>query len=466
MDERLHLAEALFERLHADRVPHCVLGDGGENGTVGELDIAVPDSALAAVPRSLARFCREFDLQLVQLRRHERNAWHAVFAWSDEVGRPRFLAAEVFSDWYRGSRLLLRSRELLAGVPESRFIHLLLKSILENRLGDDGRRLSRLWADEPRGAMEQIARFWRRPSDMRLIAQAAKHGAWSEPIRNLARLREAIRRGSPLRPASALSRLVRVALSKLEPADAAIAFVGPASSRREYVRQAVTRELAPAFPAGLATIAHGLEEAHGGVDLRVLFEAAGAAPGENEVVVDPALPLPAAIAAVERAILRWLECRVERRHPQALVGDNPLAARALQFACANLPWLAGGVKIVLNCDIDCRLRAPILMPHPYGIVIERGAEIGNRVTIMQQVTLGRTEAGAPVIEDNVHIGPGARVLGPVRVGRGATVGANAVVTQDVPSHCTVTGENRILGTPERHSVAVERHEDHRTVVNS
>jgi serine O-acetyltransferase len=46
----------------------------------------------------------------------------------------------------------------------------------------------------------------------------------------------------------------------------------------------------------------------------------------------------------------------------------------------------------------------------------------------------------------VFIGPGAKILGAVRVGRGATVGANAVVTRDVPSHCTVVGINRILGS--------------------
>jgi serine O-acetyltransferase len=68
---------------------------------------------------------------------------------------------------------------------------------------------------------------------------------------------------------------------------------------------------------------------------------------------------------------------------------------------------------------------------------------------MEQVSLGRKSAadpGVPVIEDNVTIGAGARVLGGVRVGRGATVGANAVVTRDVPSHCTVVGANRILGS--------------------
>lgn len=466
MDERLHLAEALFERLHADGVPHCVLSDGGDKAAAGELDIAVPHAMLAAVPLALARFCRQFDLQLVQLRRHERRAWHAVFAWSDEVGRPRFLAAEIFSDWYRGSRLMLRSRELLAAAPDVRFIFLLLNSIFKNRLSAaEGANLSRWWSEEPRGAMEQIARFWKRPSEMRLVAQAAKHGDWSESMRNRRKLREAIRPGSP-RPAAALGRLARMVLSHLEPADAVIAFIGPASSRREYVRQAVARELAPAFPAGLATIAHGLEELHSGVDVRVVFDSASAAQYEDAVPVDSALALPSAVATVERAILRWLESRVERRYPDALVGKNPVAARALQFACSNLPWISGCVKIVLNCDIDCRLRAPILMPHPYGIVIERGTQIGNRVTIMQQVTLGRTEEGAPVVEDNVCIGPGARVLGPVRVGRGATISANSVVTKDVPSHCTVAGEDRVLGGQERLSVAAERQEDHRTVVNS
>src|SRR3954469_15662591 len=168
MDERLHLAEALFERLHADAVPHCVLGDGA--GAAGEVDIAVPAASLVVVPRVLAKFCREFDLRLVQLRRHERNAWHAVFAWSDEVGRPRFLSADIFSDWRRGGRLLLRSRELLAATPDVRFLFLLLKSVWRQQLGEEeGAALCALWREEPRGAMEQIARFWRRPSDMRLI---------------------------------------------------------------------------------------------------------------------------------------------------------------------------------------------------------------------------------------------------------------------------------------------------------
>ena len=62
---------------------------------------------------------------------------------------------------------------------------------------------------------------------------------------------------------------------------------------------------------------------------------------------------------------------------------------------------------------------------------------------------------------DVCIGAGAKILGAVRVGHGATVGANAVVTRDVPSHCTVVGANRILG---RTGVVQERQSS--SVVNT
>jgi serine O-acetyltransferase len=105
------------------------------------------------------------------------------------------------------------------------------------------------------------------------------------------------------------------------------------------------------------------------------------------------------------------------------------------------------------------------MPYPYGIVIERGASLGSRVTVMHQVTIGSKgpgEPGAPVIEDKVTIGAGARILGAVRIGRGATIGANAVVTRDVPSHCTVVGVNRIVGA----AVVEERQRERKSVVNT
>jgi serine O-acetyltransferase len=446
MDERPYLAEALLERLDADGLRHCVLAEAA----AGEIDLAVSREALNAVPASLGRFSRGLDLRLVYLAREEPGVWRAVFAWSDDIGRPRFLRAEISSDWQRGGRTLLRSEELLPASPEVRFIRLLLGCVLDARLGEEqGRRLSGLWEMNPRGAMEQIARFWSLPSDMRLVAQAAKHGSWLEAGARTADLRRSMRGGFPW------GYLHHAALRFVQPPGVTIAFVGTNAERREALRRSVERDLGPAFPSGLATVAHGFGEEHGGVDIRVLVDGGDAE--EEDVRIDPALPPIAAAAEAERAILRWLEWRVERRHPAALVGANPAGARLLQLAGrARIPFVASAMQTLFNSDLECRLRSPVLMPHPYGIVVERGTEIGSRVTIMQQATLARTERGAPVLEDNVCIGPGARVLGPVRIGRGATIGANAVVTKDVPSHCTVFGYDQILGQPPRPVVAARR----------
>jgi serine acetyltransferase/thymidylate kinase len=172
----------------------------------------------------------------------------------------------------------------------------------------------------------------------------------------------------------------------------------------------------------------------------------------NAAVVDATQELPMVAVEVEAAILNVLEGRLEHRHPELRFDENPAAARLLQFFCRRrTPVLAKLMRILLNCDVYCRIHSPILMAHPYGIVIHSDAVIGHRVTIMQQVTLGAKDGGmraAPVIGDDVYIGAGAKVLGAVRVGRGAVIGANAVVTRDVPPYCTVVGANRIVRAPE------------------
>ncbi len=83
-----------------------------------------------------------------------------------------------------------------------------------------------------------------------------------------------------------------------------------------------------------------------------------------------------------------------------------------------------------------------------GIIIHRRAVIGNNVLIGAHVTIGGRGDfhDVPVIEDDVMIGTGAKILGPVRIGRGARIGANAVVVKDVPPGATATGiPARILG---------------------
>jgi serine O-acetyltransferase len=129
--------------------------------------------------------------------------------------------------------------------------------------------------------------------------------------------------------------------------------------------------------------------------------------------------------------------------------QNPVSARLLIFFCRHhVPMLGKLYGLLLNCDIYCNLRnSEVMMPHPYGIIIHSQTLIGQRVIIMQQVTLGGQRPGvnaAPVIEDDVYIGAGAKVLGNVRVGRGAVIGANAVITRNVPPGATVVGANRII----------------------
>jgi serine O-acetyltransferase len=76
-----------------------------------------------------------------------------------------------------------------------------------------------------------------------------------------------------------------------------------------------------------------------------------------------------------------------------------------------------------------------------GTVIHERAVIGERVEIGPGVVIGGRSKiyEVPVIEDDVQIGVGAKILGPVRVGRGAVVGANAVVLHDVPPGAVVVG---------------------------
>lgn len=456
MDERGYVAEALLDRLRDDGVPFCALGPEEASS---ELALAVAQEALPGMPRRIARFAQDFDLRLVQLSRDERQRVQFILAWSDEVGRPSFLTVHALGDYYRAGRALLRSEELLSGRPEVLLLYNLVEAIQAQ--GIDEQRaawLSRLWHADPRGALERIGSLWSARRDMRQLAHAAKHASWDKVREALPRLRRALYRALP-NPFALLSKLHLVT----QPRHASIAFVG---FDNPALRERVVRDLAPAFPGGFDALEHAYAERLRGVDVAVLFDPPDAYRPriQEQIVVERAEALPPAAAKVERALLRWLERRVERRFSDTVVGVNPLAARILQFACRHrIPLLADFMSTLLNCGIYCPLPAPILMPHPYGIFIHRNAVVGSRVTVMQQVTIGNkhpSDPAAPVIEDNVCIGAGAKILGAVRVGHSATVGANAVVTRDVPSHCTVVGANRILG---RGAVVLERQQ---SVVNT
>jgi serine O-acetyltransferase len=85
----------------------------------------------------------------------------------------------------------------------------------------------------------------------------------------------------------------------------------------------------------------------------------------------------------------------------------------------------------------------LFIDHGTGVVIGETAEVGDNVTMYQGVTLGGTgfETGKrhPTVQDNVTIGSGAKLLGPITIGHGAKIGANTVVIHEVPPNSTVVG---------------------------
>jgi serine O-acetyltransferase len=90
-----------------------------------------------------------------------------------------------------------------------------------------------------------------------------------------------------------------------------------------------------------------------------------------------------------------------------------------------------------------RIGQGLFIDHGTGVVIGETADIGDDVTLYQGVTLGGTGFSTgkrhPTVQDNVTIGSGAKLLGPITIGHGAKIGANTVVITDVPPNSTVVG---------------------------
>ena len=90
-----------------------------------------------------------------------------------------------------------------------------------------------------------------------------------------------------------------------------------------------------------------------------------------------------------------------------------------------------------------RIGSDFFIDHGSGVVIGETAEVGDRVTLYQGVTLGGTGFARgkrhPTLKDGVTVGSGAKLLGPITIGHSAKVGANTVVIEDVPENSTVVG---------------------------
>ena len=105
-----------------------------------------------------------------------------------------------------------------------------------------------------------------------------------------------------------------------------------------------------------------------------------------------------------------------------------------------------GIEIHPNAKIGKNL----FIDHGMGVVIGETSDIGDNVTIYHMATLGgiapsinsdnqRNVKRHPTLKENVVVGSGAQILGPVVVGKNAKIGANAVVTKDVPENAVMVG---------------------------
>lgn len=126
----------------------------------------------------------------------------------------------------------------------------------------------------------------------------------------------------------------------------------------------------------------------------------------------------------------------------AVVHANAVS-RALLFPCTWLINRHQQIRFGIGISYKTQIGPGLYIGHEGGIVINEQVIIGKNCNLSHQVTIGVSRrgerAGVPMIGDNVYIGPGAKIFGQIKVGNNAAIGANCVVTHDVPENGVVVG---------------------------
>ena len=128
----------------------------------------------------------------------------------------------------------------------------------------------------------------------------------------------------------------------------------------------------------------------------------------------------------------WMILALFRVREVALRWHIPVVNRVLRL----MQMMFGGVEL----GNDITLGEGVYFIHSLGTVIGGDARVGDRVRFLGNNTVGAAkDDGYPVIGHDVEVGCGARILGPVHIGDGAVIGANAVVLHDVPAGAVAVG---------------------------
>lgn len=128
----------------------------------------------------------------------------------------------------------------------------------------------------------------------------------------------------------------------------------------------------------------------------------------------------------------WLILLLFRLRTRALRYRIPVVNRLLRL----MQMMFGGVEL----GNDITLGQGVYFIHSLGTVVGGNARVGDRVRFLGNNTVGTArDNGYPVIGNDVEVGCGARILGPVTIGDGAIIGANAVVIADVPAGAVAVG---------------------------
>ncbi len=265
-DQPQDIAIALFQFLEDNVERYCVVGDTSDlpSRINGDLDIVVSPRDFSRILDTLHRFCRLYDLRLVQIIQHEQTGLYFVIGWIDAEGIPQFLHPDICSDYRRLGRPFLTAEELLTGrrtssdktghpkgfyepAPEKDFIYYLIKRIDKGELGKrQARHLTNRWNENADGAKREIARFWSEPHT-ELLVSAAASGNWRTIESNLTKLHRALRQRVGRRWQCELHEIRRKVSRVFRPTGWWLVLLGPDGSGKSSVSAQVIAAMKPAF---------------------------------------------------------------------------------------------------------------------------------------------------------------------------------------------------------------------------